>query len=314
MKTVGITGGAGFIGSYITRRFLDSDYKVKVSVTNISNSDKYEHLFNLGNEDNLSIQAIDIQNLESLEDFTSDCEVLIHCGTPFKLGVENAEKELYEPTLTGTENFLNILKDHSNIEKVIFVSSVAAFNTSFPYPANGRADDHLYTEEDEPYLDEANIPYAQAKYYADQKIRKFISNNRDLKFDIISVSPVTVVGNALSSRADSTSIGLQKLFRSGKATDEFTQTLFNENVEFALVDVEDVAEAIYQAATSRIQHGKNYLLSSESWKISDISKMLNGEEPEGKARIVYSNELAKEELGIDFKPARNPLNRFGRES
>lgn len=44
MKKVGIIGGAGFIGSYVTKQFLDNGYRAKVSATDISNSAKYAHL------------------------------------------------------------------------------------------------------------------------------------------------------------------------------------------------------------------------------------------------------------------------------
>ena len=310
MEYVGITGGAGFIGSHITKKFLDAGFKVKVSVTNISKSDRYEHLFKLGNEDNLSIQALDVQNIEDLKDFSGDCDILVHCGTPFKLGVEDPEKDLYLPTIKGTENFLEVLKEQKNIDKVIFVASVASYNTSFPYPVATKSEDHIYTELDQPYLDEANIPYAQAKYYADQAVRKFIHQNPNIDFEIISVSPVAVIGNALSNREDSTSVGLQYLFKSGEATDPFTKTLFEEDVEFAMVDVEDVANGIFKLAQSNGNHGKNYLLSSESWKVSDISRMLNGKVPEGNPRTVYSNELAKKDLKMQFKPVSEPLERF----
>ncbi|MBT8298220.1 MAG: hypothetical protein HKP42_07800 [Maribacter sp.] len=58
-------------------------------------------------------------------------------------------------------------------------------------------------------------------------------------------------------------------------------------------------------------HAKNYLLSSESWKVSDISKMLNNEAPNGSAHIVCKNDAAKQDLGIDFNPAKVPLTAFG---
>jgi nucleoside-diphosphate-sugar epimerase len=36
MQTVGIIGGAGFIGSYVTKQFLENGFRVKVSATDIS--------------------------------------------------------------------------------------------------------------------------------------------------------------------------------------------------------------------------------------------------------------------------------------
>ena len=41
MKKVGIIGGAGFIGSYNTKKFLEEGYQVKVSATDISKKEKY---------------------------------------------------------------------------------------------------------------------------------------------------------------------------------------------------------------------------------------------------------------------------------
>ena len=44
MKKAGIIGGSGFIGSYITKIFLEEKFKVSVSVTDISKKEKYQHL------------------------------------------------------------------------------------------------------------------------------------------------------------------------------------------------------------------------------------------------------------------------------
>lgn len=43
MNTAGIIGGAGFIGSHITRKFLAGGYRVRVSASDITNSAKYAH-------------------------------------------------------------------------------------------------------------------------------------------------------------------------------------------------------------------------------------------------------------------------------
>jgi len=55
---------------------------------------------------------------------------------------------------------------------------------------------------------------------------------------------------------------------------------------------------------------KNYLLTSESWKVSDISAMLNNETPKGNAKVFYQNNAAKQDLGISFSPAHVPLKSF----
>jgi len=53
----------------------------------------------------------------------------------------------------------------------------------------------------------------------------------------------------------------------------FVQMQYDNVMEFAIVDVRDVAEAIYRVATTDGLHGKQYYLSNESWKVSDMSRI-----------------------------------------
>lgn len=105
MQTVGIIGGSGFIGSYVTKIFLEENFKVKVSSTEISNKSKYEHLLTLTNSKNLEVCALDVRDIKMVEDFVAGCDIVIHGGTPFILDVKNPQTELFEPTVQGTRNF-----------------------------------------------------------------------------------------------------------------------------------------------------------------------------------------------------------------
>ncbi|PHR14993.1 MAG: dihydroflavonol 4-reductase [Aequorivita sp.] len=312
MKTVGIIGGSGFIGSYITKKFLEEGYSVKVSVTDIKKSEKYQHLFNLENSDNLNISALKVEDLETLKDFISDCEVVIHGGTPFQLDVKDPQTELFDPTITGTENFLEAIQQAPMIEKIIFIASVAAYNTNFPLPAEGKKPTDTFSEKDTPFMSEESHPYAQAKFIANRTVEKFIQENPRLSFEIISVSPVGVMGKSLSNREDSTSTGLQFLFKNKIAPNPFVQMLYDTNVEMAVVDVNDVAEAVFKASTTTGLHGKNYLLSSESYPVSDMSLMLNHHAPKNKASVIYKNTLARNDLGIKFRPVQETLNNYSK--
>ena len=312
MQTVGIIGGAGFIGSYVTKQFLENGYRVKVSATDVSNKEKYAHLSALKNAENMELAPLDVQHLDQLKAFAAGCGLLVHCGTPFQLEVEDPQRDLLAPTIKGTENFLRVVSETPSVKKVVFVASVAAHNTDFPMPAPGFAPAHVYTEKDKPYCSEESHPYCQAKYYADQAVRKFTQENPAPGFDIVTVSPVGVMGNQLSGRADSTSMGVQFLFKNKIAPNPFIQTFYDLDVNWALVDVADVAESVYKAAILPNLHGKHYLITSESYRVSDISLMLNGKEPAGQPTTVYSNALATQDLGIHFKPAKLPLHQYAK--
>ena len=303
MKTAGIIGGSGYIGSYVTQKFLQEGFKVKVSATDISKKKKYQHLEKLEHAENLRIYPVDVTDFKSLAAFIDGCDIVVHGGTPFQLDVKNPAKELFDPTIKGTENFLKVVHESTTVTKVVLIASVAAYNTGYPMPVEGRPPDHLYTETDEPHLNTEGHPYAQAKYYADQAVQKFVRDHPDSNIEVVSVYPVGVMGPALSNREDSTSVGLQYLFKNRIAPNPFVQMLYDHDMEFAIVDVRDVAEAIYRAAATGGLHGKQYYLSNESWKVSDISRMLNNEPVQDEPRFVYSGKRAEQEFVMRFRPA-----------
>ncbi|HHC80689.1 MAG TPA: NAD-dependent epimerase/dehydratase family protein, partial [Flavobacteriia bacterium] len=279
MKKVGIIGGSGFIGSHTTKRFLEEGYKVKVSATDITKEEKYLHLMYLKNSENLHISELNVEDKAALQDFVKDCDIVIHGGTPFQLDVKNPQTELFDPTIKGTENFLEVINKTPSIEKVVFVASVAAYNTNFPMPAGNKSADEFFSESDTPFINKESHPYAQAKFIANQTVNTFIEEHPNPNFEISSVSPVAVMGKSLSNREDSTSTGLQFLFKNKLAPNPFVQMLYDTDAELAMVDVKDVANSIYKSATTKGLHGKNHLLSSESYKVSDITRMLNRQVP-----------------------------------
>lgn len=310
MKKVGIIGGSGFIGSYITQEFLNNGFKVKVSATDISREDKYGYIMTLNKSENLYISELNVENKAALKDFVKDCDIVIHSGTPFQLSVEDPQKELFDPIIKGTENFLEVVKETPGIEKVVLIASVAAFNTNFPLSAGGKNTSDTFSEKDTPFISEESHPYAQAKFIANQSVEKFIKKNPKLSFEITTVSPVGVMGKSLSNREDSTSTGLQFLFKNNIAPNPFVQMLYDTNAEMATVDVGDVAEAVFNTATISGLHRKNYLLSSETYWVSDMSLMLNQQEPKNQSKIIYQNQLATNDLGIRFRPVKETLQNY----
>lgn len=310
MKKVGIIGGSGFIGSYITRQFLNNGYEVKVSATDLSKKEKYQHLHKLYNADQLTINELNVENKAQLEDFVKDCDILVHSGTPFKLDFKDAKTELFDPTIKGTENFLEAVNNTPSVKKVVLIASVAAYNTNFPLPPGGKTPADTLSEADCPYISEESHPYAQAKFMANETVNNFIKMNPNATIEITSVSPVGVFGKSLSQREDSVSTGLQYLIKNKMAPNPFVKMLYDTNAEMAIVNVKDVGRAVYKAAITTGLHGKNYLLSSESYTISDIRLMLNKKKPKNQPKIIYQNQMAYRELGLPFQSVKCTLEQY----
>ncbi len=310
MKTIGIIGGAGYIGSHITKKFLAEGHRVRVGTTDLAKADKYQHLQHLPHAEKLEVVQLDLEKKDELNPFLQGCDIVVHGGTPFQLEVADPQRDLFDPTINGTENFLEAIQLVPTIEKVVIIASVAAYNTDFPLlPATKDPDDQV-SEADAPYLSKESHPYAQAKFIANRTVNAFIAENPRLSFEITSVSPVGVMGPALSQRADSTSMGVQHLFKNWIAPNPFIQMFYDKDIEWAIVDVADVAEGVYKAATTKGIHSRNYLLSAESYHVSDMHAILNGRDPAKSPRMVYNSALAQQELGISFRPARSTLERY----
>ena len=85
MKKVVVFGGAGFLGSELTKKLLESDYEVNVVCTNTS---KAEQL--LGKNDNLKLSSFDIFDKQKIQEIISDADSVINLiGKLYEVGKKN---------------------------------------------------------------------------------------------------------------------------------------------------------------------------------------------------------------------------------
>jgi dihydroflavonol-4-reductase len=76
------------------------------------------------------------------------------------------------------------------------------------------------------------------------------------------------------------------------------------------VGIDRRGRGYFQNREQEESNGKNYLLSSDNYRISDVTLMLNGKEPAGKPVIVYNCDMAIKDLGMKFKPAKASLEAY----
>lgn len=311
-KTVSIIGGCGFLGSYVTKKFQAEGFAVKVSTRDKSQADRYEHLQQIKADQPPEVVEVDVLDAVEVSEFIKGSEVVVHCGTPFRFDVqqEKAEAEMFRPTLEGTQNVLESCLKSDQLQKLIIISSVAAINGYVPSFDPGKGKEHIFTINDTPVTHPDHPPYNQAKYRADQLVQTFVKEHPGLSFEIISLYPGLIVGKPLSGSRDSTSAGMLYLLKHKLMPNAMMEMVFQYDIDFAMVAVEDVAEATYQSAVRPGLHGKRYFISHETWAASDVNRMLNGEAASGKSRIQYNNREAADELGLTFTPARIPLQEY----
>ncbi|MGC9354650.1 MAG: NAD-dependent epimerase/dehydratase family protein [Mariniphaga sp.] len=134
MKKAGIIGGLEFIGSYITLKFLSENYRVKVPVSKFKNGKKILNIPGLSANKYLEEFHGDLSNLSEIRRFVSDCDVIIHCGFPFRLNNMKDNAQLFVPEIRGTGSLLKVLAEFPNIQKLFFISPPADLNSNIsPY-------------------------------------------------------------------------------------------------------------------------------------------------------------------------------------
>lgn len=106
----------------MTLKFISENFRVKVPVSNIKTGKKVLNIPGLLTNDYLEEFHGDLNDLSEIRNFVSDCDVIIHCGTPFRLNTRNEEPQLFVPEIRGAGSLLKILSEFPNIQKLIFIS------------------------------------------------------------------------------------------------------------------------------------------------------------------------------------------------
>ena len=102
MKPILVTGGTGYLASWIVKLLLDEGREVRTTVRNLTQKDKYAHFTALAVKSKgiLQVFEADLLKLGSFNDAMKGCGLVIHTASPFIIsGVKNALKELIEPRL-----------------------------------------------------------------------------------------------------------------------------------------------------------------------------------------------------------------------
>jgi UDP-glucuronate 4-epimerase len=148
MKTVLITGVAGFIGSHLSDRLLENGWRV-IGIDNFdpfySKSRKQENLHNSFKNPHFSFHEIDIRNKLQLLEINDKIDVVVHLAA--KAGVLPSiqdPQEYISTNISGTFNVLELMKERG-IKKLVFSSSSSVYgnNKKIPFCESDIADEPI---------------------------------------------------------------------------------------------------------------------------------------------------------------------------
>ena len=126
-----VTGAAGFIGSHVVRELLSEGHTVRATVRDVVNA---EFLKELPGAERLEIVKMDLLDRESVDVAVVGCGDVIHCAAALYVGVKDAQKDVVDPSIKGTQNLVDAIDAAGGVSRFIHTSSVAAVRPIAPPP------------------------------------------------------------------------------------------------------------------------------------------------------------------------------------
>lgn len=263
-----VTGGTGYLASWIIKQLLDKGLNVRATVRNKSNTEKNKHLIKLGENGKgyLELYEADLLQDGSFDQAMTNCEVVFHTASPFQIfGIKDPQKELVDPALKGTKNILASVNKTQTVKRVILTSSVASISQDAIETVNKNLNEETWNTTSSL----KNNPYSFSKKLAEETAWQ-IANSQD-RWDLIVINPGFILGPSLSNRIDSFSIDFMLSMLNGKNKKGVPA------LAFPLVDVRDVAKAQILGAFTQDASGRHIVVSGKSLFYLEIAEIIKNE-------------------------------------
>jgi len=155
-----ITGGAGFIGSYLCEKYTKEGHTVLCLDNFLSgNLLNVRHLLDYRN---FKLIRGDIRNFDFLERISRDVDVVFHLAAQIHVDRSYVEPRLtYEINVMGTQNILEIARIY-DVKKVIYTSTSEVYGSA------------QYVPIDEKHPLDAPHPYGASKIAADRMCHAYV--------------------------------------------------------------------------------------------------------------------------------------------
>ena len=235
-----VTGGTGFLGSYIIKELIQNGYSVRA----IRRDNKLP--FYISREILDKVQWIDgdILDVVSLDEAMDGVDTVIHSAGVVSF-IKRDREQMYRVNVEGTGNVVNIALE-KNVRRLIYISSVAALGRT----ANGGS----VNEEKKWEISKVNTHYAKSKHNGELEVWRGISEG----LSGVILNPSTVLG---FGDWNSSSCAIFK-----KIYEEFKWYTPGIN---GFVDVGDVARVVALLVESDIS-GQRFIVSGDNWAFKKL--------------------------------------------
>ncbi|GAA4391269.1 NAD-dependent epimerase/dehydratase family protein [Tsukamurella soli] len=277
-----VTGGSGYLASWIVRYLLEDGRTVRATVRDPRKPKGLEHLHTLAEQHpgRLTLHPADLLDEGSFTEAMAGCELVIHTASPFLMGkLDDPREQLIRPALEGTRNVLNSVNRTDSVKRVVLTSSVVAIYGD-NIDMRGR---ECFTDADwNTTSTDSHQEYSYSKTVAERQAWAMCAAQD--RWDLVTVHPGLVFGPSLTTSSASGTMTTIGHFTDG------SMTFGAPALEMGVVDVRDAARTHIAAGFTPTAHGR-YIATSGTVSLLDMGRILRG--AFGRRRTFPTRELPK---------------------
>ncbi|CAH9107961.1 unnamed protein product [Cuscuta epithymum] len=274
-----VTGGSGFIGSWLLKSLLQKGYNVNATVRH---PEKALHLLKLS--DRLKLFKADLNEEGSFDEAVRGCDGVFHVAASMEFGLQEkhnndnyVQEHVIDPAIRGTINVLKSCLKAYSVKRVVFTSSIS---TMTGQDSSGKL---------RPVVDETcNIPtehvwktkpsgwvYSIAKVSTEEAAFRFANENG---IDLVSVISPTVAGPFSTSTVPSSIRFLLSPITGDAGLLPILASVNSRMGSIAVVHVEDICSAHIFLMENDKAKGR-YFCCARNISISELIARLTEEYP-----------------------------------
>lgn len=265
--TVLVTGATGFIAQHCVVQLLDAGYRVRGTARSAERAAELKatlapHL--AGGEtalDRFELVSANLKSDDGWDEAVAGCRYVLHVASPIPRTPPKDENDLIVPARDGA---LRVLRAASRgeVERVVLTSSVAAV-------LYGRDRSRRFDESDWSDVTARSIgAYEKSKTIAERAAWDYIASlEGESRLQMVAINPGMVLGPILDGDYGTSGEVVKKLFdRDFPACPD---------LNWAVVDVRDVAAAHLAAMTASDAHGQRFICAIGNHSMRDIAAILD---------------------------------------
>ena len=235
-----ITGGTGFLGSYIIKQLVEKNYAVRA----IRRGNKLPTWISKEITDKVEWVEGDILHVVALQDAMEGVDTVIHSAAIVSF-LRKDREQMYQVNVEGTANVVNMALE-KNVSRLVHISSVAALGRT---AGGGHVNEEKKWEESK-----VNTHYAKSKFKAELHVWRGVSEG----LDAVILNPSTILG---FGDWHSSSCAIFKQVYEGF-------NWYTPGIN-GFVDVEDVAKAVIHCMESDISE-QRFIINGDTWPFKKL--------------------------------------------